>query len=189
MATSALKGEGKSTTISNLAIAYAREGKRVIVVDLDLHRPTISRLFNIAPSPGVVEAAYGRVRLDNALRRVQGDDRGSSLHVLPASPPAGDVGEFTASEQLRTLLSGLRDHADFVFVDAPPLLVSSDAITLGAMVDGIVLVTRHDSLRWQTLDDVIRALSMCPAPTLGWVVTGAEALTGYAAYTASNGRY
>jgi tyrosine-protein kinase len=188
MTTSALEGEGKSTTISNLAVAYAREGKRVIVVDLDLHRPTIARLFDVAPSPGVVEAAYGRVSLDRALHRVHGDARGSSLQVIPASPPQGDVGEFTASGELRRLFEELRSRADLIFVDAPPLLVSSDAITLGAMVDGIVLVTRNDSLRWQTLDDVIRALSMCPAPTLGWVVTGAEAMAGYAAYTAANGR-
>jgi Mrp family chromosome partitioning ATPase len=75
-----------------------------------------------------------------------------------------------------------------VLVDAPPLLVSSDAITIGAIVDGIVLVTGQDSLRWEALDDVIRALSMCAAPTLGWVLTGAETLVGYADYTSTNGR-
>ena len=187
MATSALEGEGKSTTISNLALAYAREGKNVIVVDLDLRRPTIARLFDVSPRPGVVDAAYGRVRLESALQTVA-DARTKSLRVIAASPVSGDDGEFTASAQLRRLLAELREQADLVFVDAPPLLVSSDAITLAAMVDGIVLVTRSDSLRWQTLDDVIRALSMCPAPTLGWVVTGAETMAGYAAYTSTNGR-
>ncbi len=188
MATSALEGEGKSTTIANLAVAYAREGKKVIVVDLDLRRPTVSRLFDVPARPGVVEAAYGQVPLDQALHRISGDVRVSTLQILPTSPPTRDVGEFAASHQLRDLLDELRRRADFIFVDAPPLLISSDAITLGAVVDGIVLVTGSDSLRWQTLDDVIRALGMCPAPTLGWVVTGAETLAGYAAYTTANGR-
>jgi polysaccharide biosynthesis transport protein len=188
MVTSAIEGEGKSTTISNLALAYAREGKRAIVVDLDLRRPTLARLFDVADRPGVVEAAYGRVSVDSALQRVGGDGRGAPLHVLAGTPPAGDIGEFPASDQLKALLAELRSRADFVFVDAPPLLVSSDAITLGSVVDGIVLVTGHDSLRWEALDDVIRSLSMCAAPTLGWVVTGAEALAGYHAYTSTPSR-
>ena len=182
MATSAVEGEGKSTTIANLALAYAREGKRVIVVDLDLRRPTVARMFGVSASPGVVDAAYGRTRLERILEPVDGGAHAHSLMVLPSVSVTTDVGEFAASDQLRDLLRDLRDRADYVFVDAPPLLVSSDAITLGAIVDGIVLVTGPDSLRWEALDDVIRALSMCNAPTLGWVVTGTETMPGYAAY-------
>lgn len=187
MATGALEGEGKSTTIANLALAYAREGKRVIVVDLDLRRPTIARLFDIYDRPGVVEAAYGRVPLEKALHAI-GKSRDTWLYVIPAGPATREVGEFAASTQLRNLITQLREKADYVFIDAPPLLVSSDAITLAAIVDGVILVTGQDSLRWETLDDVTRALSMCRAPTLGWVVTGAEVMEGYAAYTATNGR-
>jgi capsular exopolysaccharide synthesis family protein len=188
MATSAVEGEGKSTTLANLALAYAREGKRVIVVDLDLRRPTVARLFEVDARPGVVDAAYGRTRLDRVLRPVAGGSHASSLMVIPSPTVTTDVGEFAASDQLRTLLAELRERADFIFVDAPPLLVSSDAITLGAIVDGIVLVTGPDSLRWEALDDVIRALSMCNAPTLGWVLTGTEALPGYSSYVGANGR-
>ena len=188
MATSAVEGEGKSTTIANLALAYAREGKRVIVVDLDLRRPTVARMFGVSASPGVVDAAYGRTRLERILKPVDGGAHAHSLMVLPSVSVTTDVGEFAASDQLRDLLRDLRDRADYVFVDAPPLLVSSDAITLGAIVDGIVLVTGPDSLRWEALDDVIRALSMCNAPTLGWVVTGTETMPGYAAYSSTNGR-
>lgn len=187
MATSAIEGEGKSTTIANLAIAYAREGKRVVVVDLDLRRPTVARIFDVPARPGVVEVAYGHASIETAMRRVQvGPHR--SLQVIPTAPITSDVGEFAASDDLRALFTELREQADFIFVDAPPLLVSSDAVTLGSVVDGIMLVTGQDSLRWEALDDVIRALSMCQAPTLGWVVTGAETLTGYASYTAAVGR-
>jgi capsular exopolysaccharide synthesis family protein len=183
MATSAVEGEGKSTTLANLGLAYAREGKSVIVVDLDLRRPNVARMFDIASRPGVVDVAQGRVTIERALHRVPAGPPGLTLGVIPTVPVGPDVGEFAASEELRLLLAELRSRADMVLIDAPPLLVSSDAITLAAAVEGIVLVTGQDSLRWEALDDVIRALSMCPAPTVGWVVTGAEALERYAAYT------
>lgn len=190
MATSAIEGEGKSTTIANLAVAYAREGKHVIVVDLDLRRPTIGKLFDVPTRPGVVDVAYGHVSLQSALQKVPAGPSGLSLEVIPTPPVGADIGEFAASEHLRALLEDLRERADLVLVDAPPLLVSSDAITLAASVEGIILVTGQDSLRWEALDDVIRALSMCAAPTVGWVVTGAETLERYAAYTmpATDGR-
>jgi capsular exopolysaccharide synthesis family protein len=188
MATSATQGEGKSTTIANVALAYAREGKRVIVVDLDLHRPTLAHIFDVPASPGVIEAAYGQTGLDNALRSVPSGAGTNALNVLPAEPPRRDVGEFTSSNQLRLLFESLRERADIVFVDTPPLLVSADAITVGSIADGILLVTAKDSLQWDSLDDVTRALSMCAAPTLGWVITGADAMSGYSAYAGPNGR-
>ena len=189
MVTSAVEGEGKSTTISNLAVAFAREGKRVVAIDLDLRRPVLARLFGLSETPGVVETAYGRVELDKALQTVGTNSRGSSLRVIPAgSPQWGAASEFMTSDQLKSLLSKLRSQFDFVLIDAPPLLVSSDAVTLGSAVDGILLVTGRNSLRWEALDDVIRSLSMCAAPTLGWVVTGSETLAGYEAYSSANGR-
>jgi Mrp family chromosome partitioning ATPase len=102
--------------------------------------------------------------------------------------PVAAMGTLAASESFRVLLDDLREQSDVVFVDAPPLLVTSDAITLGSIVDGIILVTGLDRLRWQTLDDVTRALSMCSAPTLGCVVTGTPAIAEFGAYADSNGR-
>lgn len=188
MATSAAAGEGKSTTLANLALAYGREGKRVVIVDLDLHRPTLAQIFGVIANPGVVEAAYGQTTLDVALKTVPGILHSNSLRVLPAEPPRRDIGEFAASERLRVLVHELRERAEIVLIDAPPLLVSADAITMGAIVDGIVLVTGQGSLQWETLEDVSRALSMCAAPTLGWVITGAEPMAGYSAYVGSNMR-
>jgi Mrp family chromosome partitioning ATPase len=98
------------------------------------------------------------------------------------------MGELAASESFRAVLDDLRERSDVVLVDAPPLLATSDAITLGSIVDGIVLVTGIDRLHWQTLEDVTRALSMCSAPTLGCVVTGTSAIAEFGAYASGNGR-
>ncbi len=215
MATSAIEGEGKSTTVANLALAYALEGKRVIVLDLDLRRPAVASLLDVPSRPGVVEVVVRNADLSQVLHpvTVSGSET-VSLGVVPAGGGAEDiavrtdvadrwtpasatptrtkpsmaVGEVVASDRLRALIQELRQRADLVLVDAPPLLVTSDAITLGSIVDAIVLVAEIDRLRLETLDDVIRALSMCAAPTLGWVASGAPATPEYESYASANGR-
>jgi Mrp family chromosome partitioning ATPase len=98
------------------------------------------------------------------------------------------VGEVVASSKLRLFLNGLREQADMVLVDGPALLGTGDAITLGSVVDGIVLVTEVGRLEHETVEQVTRALSMCPAPTLGWVVTGTSAIAEYRTFASGNGR-
>jgi tyrosine-protein kinase len=226
MMTSANEGEPKSTIVANLAITYAREGKRVILVDLDLRRPALARLLDIPENPGVVEAVLHGKDLSDVLNSVRGVDEGMArLGVIPAGgrpedfladTQGGDVavrprrtarrkparateaalrplqtmamGEVVASSQLRLFLNGLREQADMVLVDGPPLLGTSDAITLGSVVDAIVLVTEVGRLEQETVDNVTRALSMCPAPTLGWVVTGTSAVAEYGVFASGNGR-
>ncbi|CAN5268549.1 polysaccharide biosynthesis tyrosine autokinase [soil metagenome] len=216
MMTSAIEGEGKSTTVANLAIAYALEGRRVIVIDLDVRRPAVARLFDIPERPGVVDFVWHGADLEQVLHPVRSDDFApGALRIVPAGEVAEDVpahahfgrwnptlataaairrqpamavGEIAASERLRHLLHEASEQADLVFVDAPPLLATSDAITLGSTVDGVILVTEVDRLRWETLDDVTRALSMCPAPLIGWVVTGTAPVAEYGSYAAANGR-
>jgi succinoglycan biosynthesis transport protein ExoP len=216
MVTSAIDGEGKSTTVANLAIAYALEGKRVIVIDLDVRRPAVARLFDIPERPGVVDFVWHGSSFDHVLHPVRSDDyelAPGSLRLVPAGEVAEDVpapdfgarrkprlatttairrrptmniGEIPASERVRHLLREASEQADLVFVDAPPLLATSDAITLGSIVEGVILVTEVDRLERGTLDEAIRALSMCPAPLLGWVGTGTAAVAEYGSYAATN---
>jgi Mrp family chromosome partitioning ATPase len=226
MMTSPDEGEAKSTIVANLAITYAREGKRVILVDLDLRRPALARLLDIPENPGVVEAVLQGRDLGDVLNSVRGDDAGiARLGVIPAGGGPEDiladargggvpararrtargksvhargaalrpvqsmaVGEVVASPQLRIFLNRLREQADMVLVDGPALLGTGDAITLGSVVDAIVLVTEVGRLEQETVDNVTRALSMCPAPTLGWVVTGTSAFAEYRAFASGNVR-
>ena len=226
MTTSAHEGEAKSTIVANLALTYAREGKRVILVDLDLRRPALARLLDLPERPGVVEAVLHGRDLSEVLNPVRGDDAGMArLGVIPAGGGAQDIstatprdvvsvrgqrtarrepahqranalhprqtmalGEIVASSQLRVFLNGLKDKADIVFVDGPPLFGTGDAITLGSVVDAIVLISEVGRLQQETVDNVTRALSMCPAPTLGWVVTGTSPIAKYGAFASGNGR-
>jgi Mrp family chromosome partitioning ATPase/capsular polysaccharide biosynthesis protein len=225
MITSASEGEGKSRIAANLSITYAREGKHVILVDLDLRRPALARLLDIPRKPGLIEAVLDGREVSDVLNSVRADDAGMTrLGVIPAGGGAEDivahahrndvpvsapqtsrwkpaqarpaarplqtlaVGEVLTSTRLRTFLKELTEQADLVFVDGPALLGTGDAITLGSVVDAIVLVTEEGRLRQDTVDNVTRALSSCPAPTLGWVVTGTSAIAGEGVFASVNGR-
>jgi polysaccharide biosynthesis transport protein len=200
MFTSALQQEGKSTTLANLGVALAAVGNRVVLVDLDLRRPSLASLFGVHRLSGLTDVTVGRKPLEEALFPVQlaelekpgsSDDPAEppvqgSLHLLPTGPLPLSPGEFVASEALAgRVLAPLRERFDYVLVDSPPACVVSDAIRLAARVDGIVAVTRLGLASRTALSDLHRQLSAAPTPPLGVVVTGVRspALAAYARYT------
>jgi polysaccharide biosynthesis transport protein len=193
MLTSAIEDEGKSTTVANLAVALARQGRRVILVDLDLRHATLHRFFDLVREPGVTDVVLGSASLDEALSPVHiaaegpGDLRWNgggaavegTLHVLAAGSAPPNIGEFCTSAALAGVLSSLGDRADLVLVDGPPLLGAGDAASLSAHVDAMVLVARLNLLRRPVLDEARRVLDLCRAGRLGFVATGARPSESY----------
>jgi len=195
MVTSALEGEGKSTTIANLAVAYARAGQRVVAVDLDLRRPFLDKLFALRKRPGLTQVALGQLPLEEALipipisdpraRSVElglatnGSAGGGSLEILASGPVPPDAGEFVGSRALSAILHSLRGMANIILVDSPPLLRVGDAITLSGTVDAIVVVSNLEYARRPILTELRRVLESCPANKLGFVLTGANLEDSY----------
>jgi succinoglycan biosynthesis transport protein ExoP len=198
MVTSALDQEGKSTTIANLAIAFARTGRRVVLVDLDLRRPALGRFFRLNGREGLTNVALRERSLDEAIKYVAIEPEGAVtgagsgsvngngsgtiegvLELLLAGPPPPGAGEFTASNAVGEILDDLRERADLVLVDAPPLLQVGDAVTLTARVDALFVVTRLKTLRRPVLKELARVLDACPGEKLGFVLTGAKFEEGY----------
>jgi polysaccharide biosynthesis transport protein len=198
--TSALASEGKSTTASNLAVALARGGQRVILADLDLRQPTLERYFDLPRSPGATNVLVGEATLEQALVEIPlGDDAAvaaaangrrngtkgkrklhpeASLHVLSTGDLPPNPGELVTSVALRELLGELRERTDYLLIDIPPLLQVGDAMALSGDVDAIVLVARLGVVRRKMLDELTRLMAVAPAPTLGVVVTDATAEPG-----------
>jgi tyrosine-protein kinase len=190
--TSALEREGKSTTAANLAIAEARAGRHVALVDLDLRRPYIDRFFRLVGAPGIADVVLGTVDLEHALQPIDlglgsyataapspsGNGSGAAasphglLDVLVSGPMPPDPGEFVASERVKSILARLHESFDTVIIDSPPVLRVGDALALSADADGVILVARMKGLRWPMLREVRRLLSAAPARKLGFVVTG-----------------
>jgi Mrp family chromosome partitioning ATPase/capsular polysaccharide biosynthesis protein len=200
--TSALEQEGKSTTVANLAVAFARAGKRVVLVDLDLRRPVLARFFDLE-GPGITQVALGHVPLEAALAgigitdppaprrrlslRRSGDQSGNvtrellgRLEVLPSGPIPPDPGEFVSTAALGKVMAALRERTDVVLIDAPAALHVGDVVSLSSLADGILVVARPTALRRQTLAELKRLLSLVRTPALGLVATGENDGESYA---------
>lgn len=194
MVTSGVEAEGKSTTAANLAFAFARSGKRVVLVDLDLRRPSLARFVGSNGGSGIADVATGRTRLDRAMLSVglvaaagPEPDLGSNGHALVLGsldallagslPP--NPGEFVGTQRMSDLLKDLRSLYDLVVIDSPPLLNVGDARALAAHVDALLLVVRLNVARKQSLTEIRRALETMPAAPLGFVLAGAELEEGY----------
>jgi Mrp family chromosome partitioning ATPase len=197
MVTSALESEGKSTTAANLAVAFARAGKRVVLADLDLRRPFVDKFFTANGHPGVTQVALGMATLDDALipvaiSRPHGDQHGNGngngnghakldgfLQVLRSGPIPPDPGEFAGTRALEAIIEELRERADVVLIDSAPLLHVGDSVTLSSKVDAMLLVARLNILKRPVLNELDRVLETCPAQKLGFVVTGSNLEDGY----------
>lgn len=206
LVTSAVAGEGKSTTAGNLAVATARAGRHVVLVDLDLRLPTLHELLGVPRQPGATDVIIGRAGLQDVLRTVPlrpvpdfrtivngRVEEAGKLEFLSVGTAPPNPGEFLGTKEVAALLTALSERADLVLVDAPPLLAVGDTLPLGAMVDGIVVVTRFGVVSHPMLADLARVLDTLPAAKLGFVVTGAglEEAYGYGygnSYSETDGR-
>jgi polysaccharide biosynthesis transport protein len=192
MVTSAAEGEGKSTTIANLAVAFARTGRRTVLVDLDLRRPALARLLDLPQRPGITDVVLGHVPLESALRRIPltGESpvraRGNGgravagfLEVLPSGTIPPDPGDLVRTAALAEVLDRLKARADVIVVDAPPLLAVGDTLALSSQVDGLLVVTSFPRVTRPILSELARLLAMSSARPIGFVMTGTRRAQTY----------
>lgn len=172
--TSAVAGEGKSTCSANLAAEFARGGREVLLIDLDLRRPTQARLFGAPGGPGVTDVALGSATLTESAKQVEldMDDSSGGLWVLTTGPLPPRPTDFVASGAFTRLLDRARSQFELVILDTPPLLPVGDVPSLSPAVDGLIVVANLRVLRRHDLREMQRVLSTCRAPVLGCLLTG-----------------
>jgi succinoglycan biosynthesis transport protein ExoP len=177
--TSAKPGEGKTTTVANLAVALAKSGQRVAIASCDLRRPRIHAFFGMENDIGFTSVALGNVALSDAVQTSPFDDR---IVVLPAGPIPPNPSELLSSRRAAEILKDLAAMVDVVLVDSPPVLPVTDAAVLASNVDGTLLVVTADTTTRKDLTLAIEALRRVEAPLIGTVLNAAKATAGYAGY-------
>ena len=185
--TSSVAGEGKSTTACNLAIALAGVGIEVVLVEGDLRRPRIADYMGLEGAVGLTDVLVGRTTLDQVLQ-----PWGSSrLSVLASGALPPNPSELLSSVQMTELIAALRDRAEVVIVDAPPLLPVTDAAVVARECDGAMIVVRHGKTTREQLGRSLDALNSVGARVLGSVfnMVPANGPGGYGAYGYYQGEY
>lgn len=173
--TSPNPGDGKSTTASNLAIALAQIGKRVILVDCDMRLPTVATKFRQKAVPGLSDFLVGQARIEDAVRNVEG----FGISVLPAGSLPPDPTGLLEAKQLESLFSGLRKIYDFVIVDLPPVQTVPDATILSKYMDGYLLVVREKQTQHRAVSETLKQLRIADVRVLGFVTTGGKKRNHY----------
>jgi non-specific protein-tyrosine kinase len=174
--TSAMPGEGKTTTAANLAVVLAQAGSRVILVDADLRRPRIHEVFAIDGSVGLTNVLLGEPII---LCSRPIDD---TLTVLPSGPVPPNPSEMLSGRAMAALVNDLKTQFDYVIIDSAPVLPVSDAVAVSRQVDGVLVVTQSNRTSVPQVRQTLANLEQVSAPLLGMVLnkaSGRQANYGY----------
>ena len=181
MLTSALEQEGKSTTVANLAVALARAGRRVALVDLDLRRPILHSFFGLDGHPGItdIDPAGLGAGVTDALYNIPIPGLAGRLEVMPVGTRLPASADFLESPVIDLVMQELGDRSDIVLIDSAPLLPVSDSVALLPKVQGLLLVVPSTAKR-SIISELQRTVSSSDTPVLGFILTAAEQETdGY----------
>jgi polysaccharide biosynthesis transport protein len=170
--TSAVSGEGKTTTAVNLAIVLSSAGNRVLLIDGDLRRPAVADLLGLEGLDGTLGVTSVLARRATLRQAIQPWNDGL-MDVLPAGPAPPNPSELLASHHMNGLLRELRQQYDVILIDTPPLLPFTDAAAVAPFTDGAILVCRHRQTTRTQVAAAAAALRAVEAPLRGSVLTKA----------------
>ncbi len=169
--TSALPQEGKTTTSINTAIVLSQNGSRVLLVDADMRRPSVHRVFGINSRVGLSTLLAGSSSFEDSTLT---SSEVPNLTVLPAGPPPPQPAELLHSETMKRLLAQWREQYDHIVIDSPPALSVTDAVLLSVQADSVVLVIRAASTRKAALQRACDLLGQVNAQVMGFVMNGVD---------------
>lgn len=184
--TSPSPGDGKSTTIANIAISIAQAGKRVVLVDADFRRPRVDQYFGEELKPGLMQLLSGKARLADVLKTTTLQ---KNLFLLTAGGRPNNPAELVTSEGFRDLLLALREKFDYVLIDSPPVLPVSDPATIASFVDGVYLVTRIRKGVKLAAEKAKETLDRVGANWMGIIINGVDENPHYSEYGYQYGGY
>jgi len=133
---SALPKEGKTTTVVNLAVSFTKLNKRVLIIDADMRKPAIHKIFRVKNLSGLSSFLVGKAQVEDAFFETQVEN----LYVIPAGPTPPNPAELLESKKMGAMLEKMKEHFDFIFIDSPPLIGIVDPVIIGRYGQGTLLV-------------------------------------------------
>lgn len=172
MVASAMPAEGKTTVAANLAMAFAENGARVLLIDTDLRRGRLNRLFGYRKTPGLSNMLLGEIPLEEAIRRTSQNN----LSVLNAGQPTATSTDLLTSDTFAAAMTALREKHDIIVLDTPPVLGLVETSVLQRHVDGVLLVISNEDTPRSSIRAAIETLRGRGAKILGFVLNRAKPL-------------
>ncbi len=166
--TSGTAGEGKSITMLNLAISISETGSKVLLIDADLRRPAMGRLLMEQATPGLSNVLVGLDSVETAVRK----DIYPNLDILFSGDIPPNPSELLGSERMVKLVEEMSKKYDYILVDTPPINVVSDACVVASLLDGVLLLVRHNRAKKDDVKQSVARLQLTGAKLLGFVLNG-----------------
>ena len=170
--TSTEANEGKTITAVNLAAIYALKNKKAIIVDLDLRKPKIHKIFNIHNENGVVDVVTENVKFEDAIYHHE-----SGVDVLVRGSSTPKIELFLESDKLTNFINELKEKYDAIILDCPPTTMVTDSILISKTTDGIVFVVAYNKVKKDLVKDSIKRLTNIGANVLGVVMSQVEKIS------------
>lgn len=170
LVTSSGPEEGKSMTVANMAIVYAQQGKKVLLIDADLRKPTVHYTFRLDNLSGLSNVLVGETSLNDAVTRSDVDH----LDIISSGPIPPNPSELLGSRKMENLLKEATMSYDMVIFDTPPVLAVTDAQILANIVDGSLLVIRSKKTEIEAATKAKEALEPAKAKLLGTILNDRE---------------
>lgn len=171
MITSAVPGEGKTTTAVNLAVTMADRGMRVLIVDTDLRRPNVHKVLKIERGPGLADVLRERIPIKKVIRPT----RVENLWIITSGRVPPNPSELIGSERMKRLMIELGQTFDLVICDAPSILVVTDPVLVATHVDSVILVVSVEYARRETIQRAVKLMETANPSIAGAVLNGLEA--------------
>jgi capsular exopolysaccharide synthesis family protein len=167
LVTSALPEEGKSTTIANLAVAYSQEGKKVLLIDADLRKPTLHRYFKISNRFGLTNILTNPDRSEEMNIT---ETHIPNLSIISSGPIPPNPSELLSSKRMASFMSSAKERYDLILIDSPPILAVTDSQILSAICDGVAMVVNYGQTKREIAKKALDNLAHSNARVLGVVL-------------------
>lgn len=164
--TSSIQDEGKSSTTCNLAYALSEAGKKVLLLEADLRRPTIGSKLNVRRVPGVTNLLVSR---EDFHGMVQQCSHAPNMDILTAGDIPPNPSELLGSQRMAALLKELAQEYEYIVVDLPPVTAVSDALAISPLLQGVLVVTKEGTSQKKGLEEAMRQLKQAEVRILGFV--------------------